>query len=474
MFIVFASRFVLAVFYRRVEKLSHAIDSLYATGAGEEYLSRLVHASEKSEAHAAQLKQALVEDLTKLMTNLVERQIEAQSQSSRALGAHIGETITGTLAGPLTQMTKAMETTSRGNSEAVSGMLETMLTGFMARIEDTFGGQMRGIHEQMNRSMDAMAKVQDALQKLLDNVNQSSELATRRLSDTLDGAMKQVAANQELLTRQMQEFVGDFRRLVEDEQAKSRRTMDEAVTGVLAQLSKALEQIESTRRVAAGEEERRNDKLASRTQDLVGGLSVRVDKLLQSVAEQVAATQRSVDAFAGVATRAIDGMNAGAQKMEAAAQRFETAGDAVSGVFDRSAEVAGQMTATAEALQSAAGAVRKGFEQYDTTRQTVASHVAALTDLIEGARREAGLSKQMIADLERIVAQLRTAESESVKYLEGVNGALVRAFEDFGNALTQQIKSTIAETDRHLGGGVQQLNGVVQELGVALSRMKRA
>ena len=50
MLVVFLSRLTLAVFYRQVENLNHAIDALYATGAGEEYLSRLVHSSEKSEA----------------------------------------------------------------------------------------------------------------------------------------------------------------------------------------------------------------------------------------------------------------------------------------------------------------------------------------------------------------------------------------------------------------------------------------
>ena len=113
MVVMFSSRFCLAIFYRLAEKLGHAIDSLYETGAGEEYLSRLVHSSEKNEAHSAQLKQALVEDLTQLMTNLVDRQIQAQAESSRALGLQIGEAITGTLAGPLQQMTDAMESSAR-------------------------------------------------------------------------------------------------------------------------------------------------------------------------------------------------------------------------------------------------------------------------------------------------------------------------------------------------------------------------
>jgi len=474
MFVIFASKLVLALFYRRVEKLCHAIDSLYATGAGEEYLSRLVHASEKSEAHAAQLKQALVEDLTTLMTNLVERQIQAQVDSSRALGTTIGDAITNTLAAPLTKMTEAMETSSKGNTQAVSGMLETMLAGFMAKLEDTFGGQIRGIHEQMDRSTGAMTTVQAALQKLVEDINRSNEQTANRLSGTLEDAMKQSAANQQLLTDQMRQFVEDFRKLVADEQDKSKRTMDEAVSAVLAQLATALGQLEATRSAAASQEQSRNDKLTSRTQELVGGLSGQVEELLKSVAEQVSITQRNIDAIGNITTRAIDGMNSGALNMGTAAQRFETAGGAVTGVFDRSAKVAEQLTTTANTLQAAAAAVRQGFEQYDTTRKTVDTGVGALTILIENAKKEAGLSKQMLADLEGIVGQLKLAETQSLQYLEGINKTLSNAFQQFGTQLTEQVRKAVGETDRQLGGGVQQLTGVVQELGAALSRLKRA
>lgn len=576
MVVTFASRFCLALFYRLVEKLCHAIDSLYETGAGEEYLSRLVHASEKSEAHSAQLKQALVEDLTKMMTNLVERQIQAQAESSRALGSQIGEAITGTLAGPLKQMTDAMETSSKGNTQAVTGMLETMLAGFMGKLEDTFGGQMRGIHDQMDRSVGMMTTVQEALQKLVQDINSSNEQAASRMSGTLEDAMKQSAANQQLLTDQMRQFVDDFRKLVTDEQSKSKKTMDDAVANVLQtveaavksleaarmsaqdvdsarteklaarsqevleamsqfgaratarltgtideamkqsatnqtqlteqmrgfiaeaqqrsgeelaksrqamdesvskvlqQLSAAVEQMETTRKTAASQEQSRSDKLANKTQELVGGLTGQVEELLKAVQAQVAKTQENIDAIGGVTTRAIDGMNSGALTMGAAAQRFETAGGAVTGVFDRSAKVAEQLTTTAGTLQTAAAAVKQGFEQYETTRRTVDAGVSALTVLIENAKKEAGLSRQMLSDLEGIVVQLKAAETQSLQYLEGVNKTLTTAFQNFGTQLTEQVRKAVGETDRQLGGGVQQLTGVVQELGSALSRLKRA
>jgi hypothetical protein len=464
----------LAIFYRQVESLNHAIDSLYATGAGEEYLSRLVHSSEKSEAHAAQLKQALVEDLTKLMTNLTERQIAAQVESHSSLGRHISEAINSSLAEPIKRITEAMETTSNGNAQAVSGMLEGLLTGFMAKLEDTFGSQMRGINDQMARSMGALTTVQQALQDLVTDINRSNEQATNRLSGTLEEAMKQAAANQQVMTDQMREFIQDFRRLVSEEQDKSKRTMDEAIASVLRQLTAAIEHMESTRRAAASQEETRNTALAGKTQEIVGGLSTQVETLLELLSEQVALTQRNITAIGATATKAIDGMNNGALTMEVAARRFETAGNSIAGVFDKSAGVADQLSSSATSLQSAALAVRQGFEQYDNTRKTVETHVTALTSLIETARKEAGLSKAMLTDLERVVEQLRLAENQSQQYLEGVNTTLLTAFESFGTQLTGQIKKTIGETDRHLSGGVQQLNGVVQEIGVALSRLKRA
>jgi len=463
MFITFTSRFVLAIFYRLVEKLNHAIDALYSTGAGEEYLSRLVLASEKSEAHAAHLKQALVEDLTTLLTNLTERQISAQSKSTQELGNHIGDAIKDTLAGPLRDMTSVMQTTTQNNSQAVNGLLESMLAGFMEKLESTFGQQMRGIGDQLRQSQEVMTAAQAALQKLAQDMTTANADATTRLSSTLEEALNKAAEKQTLMTNQLREFILEFRKNSTEEHDKSKRVMDEAVGGVLTQLKAAIEQMEVVRKSAASQEQSRSDKLNNRTTELVGGLSGQVESLVKSVSE-----------IGQVSLKAIEGMNDGAQTMEAAALRFRDAGDSVTTVFTESAKVGEQLVSTANVLQTAAIAVRQGFEQYDTTRRTVDANVAVLTTLIENARREAGLSKSMLDDLQRIVSQLQAAEKQSEKYLEGVNEALTNAFKEFGDALTTQLHRTIGDTDKHLGNGVQQLTGVVQEIGTALARMKRA
>ncbi|QYD69029.1 anti-phage defense ZorAB system protein ZorA [Paraburkholderia edwinii] len=554
MAVTFLSRLTLAYLYGLVEKLNHAIDSLYNTGAGEEYLARLVHASEKSEAHAAQLKDAMVEDLSRMMTNLVERQIEAQAKASTMLGEHIGETINRTLAAPLQRMTDAMEQTSRGNGEAVSSMLESMLAGFMAKLEDTFGGQMRGASEQIERSLGAMQAVQNSMQQLLGDISRTNEHASTQVTRRLEEALTNASANQELMTAQMRDFVNEFRQLVADEHSKSRRVMDdtvgqvmervnetlqsladsrsrsalqeqqrneslgrrteEIITGlsghqemmaaqmrqfavdlgvdaakqqeansqtmsdvvgrVLEEISASVAQLQATRDAAATQEQARNEALALHTEEVVANLSAQLKVMIEAVTGLSARTQANIDALQTVSIRAIDGMNNGAATMSSAANRFETAGASVANVFEKSAAVASDLQRATSVLQSASATVTQAFQQYDRTRETVQEYVGILKGLVESAGKEAGLTQSMLTDLERIVQTLREAERQATEYLNGVNETLTESFEQFGNAMTNQLRQTIGETDRHLGHGVQQLTGVVQELGIALQRMKRA
>lgn len=552
--VTFVSRLTLAYLYGLVEKLNHAIDALYNTGAGEEYLARLVHASEKSEAHAAQLKDAMVEDLSRMMTNLVERQIEAQAKASVMLGEHIGQSINSTLAAPLQRMTDAMEQTTRGNGEAVSGMLESMLTGFMAKLEDTFGGQMRGANEQIERSLGAMQAVQDSMQQLLGDISRTNEHASTQVTGKLEEALAHASANQELMTTQMRDFVNEFRQLAADEHSKSRQVMDDTVGQVMARVNETLQsladsrsqsaqqeqqrneslgrrteeiisglsghqemmtaqirqfaielgtgaakqqdassqamsdvvgrvlqevsasvaQLQATRDAAATEDQARNEVLTRRTEEVVGSLSAQLKGMSEAVTNQIARTQANIDALQTVSIRAIDGMNNGAATMNTAANRFETAGASVTTVFEKSVAVAADLQRATSALQSASTTVTQAFQQYDRTRETVQEYVGILKGLVESAGKEAGLTQSMLTDLERIVQTLREAERQAAEYLNGVNQTLAESFEQFGNAMTNQLRQTIGETDRHLGHGVQQLTGVVQELGIALQRMKRA
>ena len=473
MLVVFISRLLVARLNSKVEHLCDLIDSLYKSGAGEEYLQRLVESAEKSEVHTAQLKDALVEDLTRLMTNLTERQIQAQINAGQHIGESVGRSIAESIAEPMQRVREVMENNAAGNTAQVNTMLETMLTGFMAKLEDTFGGQINGINEQMQRSMAAMGSVQSSLQALVQDIQKANENASTQMSDKLASAMQTASENQQLLTQQMTQFVTDFRALVAEEQRKSKDVMNETIAGLLGEVGKSIANMEASRKTASEEDATRTKVLTDQTGQMVSGLSANVEELLRAVSDQVLKTQESITSIRDVSMRAVDGMNQGALTMGTAAQRFETAGNSVTRVLDDSAAFIEQVKASSNALQAASLAVSNGFEKYDATRKTVDSQVLALTGLIESAKREAGVSQQLIEGVESSVKALRAAEEESRRNLSAVNDQLVSAFETFGNSLVGQVQRVVGETDKNISVLSSQLIGVVQEMTQFLQRTRK-
>jgi hypothetical protein len=473
MLVVFFSRFLVARLNANVERLCDLIDSLYKSGAGEEYLQRLVESAEKSEVHTAQLKDALVEDLTRLMTNLTERQIQAQINAGQHIGETVGRSIAESIAEPMQRVREVMENNAAGNTTQVNNMLENVLTGFMAKLEDTFGGQMNGINEQMQRSMAAMSSVQASLQTLVQDIQKANENAATQMSDKLADAMQTASENQRQLTQQMTQFVSEFRSLVTEEQRKSKDAMNETIASLLSEVGKSISNMEASRKSAIDEDVNRTKSLTDQTGQMVSGLSANVEELLRAVSDQVMKTQESINTIRDVSMRAVDGMNQGALTMGSAAQRFETAGSSVTRALDDTTAFIEQVKTTANALQAASLAVNNGFEKYDATRKTVDSQVLALTGLIESAKREAGVSHQLIEGVEASVKALRAAEEESRRNLSAVNDQLVSAFETFGNSLVGQVQRVVGETDKNISVLSNQLTGVVQELAQFMQRSRK-
>jgi hypothetical protein len=152
MLITFIEKSILTRRYKQVEALAQAIDTLYEAGAGEEYLARLVKAAEENTVHTAQLKQSLVDDLRRILTDLTERQIAAQQAHGQQLAEGIKEAIKDGLTLPLDKIADTVKDASSQQGTAVQHMLENLLTAFMEKMEQTFGGQMRGLNEMMVQS----------------------------------------------------------------------------------------------------------------------------------------------------------------------------------------------------------------------------------------------------------------------------------------------------------------------------------
>ena len=108
MIITFIEKFLVASLHRAVEQLCQQIDVLYAAGVGEEYLSRLVQASEESASQARILKDALVGDLRAILEGLTNQQIQAAAVQQDTLKRELVSAIDQGMRQPLEELTQGL------------------------------------------------------------------------------------------------------------------------------------------------------------------------------------------------------------------------------------------------------------------------------------------------------------------------------------------------------------------------------
>jgi methyl-accepting chemotaxis protein len=174
--------------------------------------------------------------------------------------------------------------------------------------------------------------------------------------------------------------------------------MDETMQKILFELEKSISVISAERENQAVADKARAERLVAETEGLYSGLTDNVVQLIGDVKDAAFKTEENIRAIQNAATGAISGMNDGALVMREAAEKFTKAGDSVSDVFDKSRAVTGQLEQTATTLQLASASVRTAFEKYDSTRESVQNYVLQLQSLVENAKKEAGLSSQMLSE----------------------------------------------------------------------------
>jgi hypothetical protein len=460
--------------YRLLETVNNRIDDLFSKGVGEEYLYRLVSASEKSSANTASLKDALIEDLKKLMHEVADKQINAQLQSAQNISSQISGAIKDSLDEPMKDLMGVVAKASGEQGGAVTGMLENLLSAFMAKIDETFGSQIQNINSAIQKSSDSMIMVQEAMNRLITDISGAGQKATSEMSAKMEESMSKAALAQEQMNQQLRSFVEELRKLILEQQNQTKQAMDETMQKILSELEKSISLISAERENQVVADKARSENLVAETKGLYSGLTDNVVELMSDVKAAAFKTEENIRAIQNAATGAISGMNDGALVMREAADRFTKAGDSVGNVFDKSRVVTDQLEQTASTLQLASSSVRTAFEKYDQSRESVQSYVLQLQNLVENAKKEAGLSSQMLSDLERILGSLQTAEKQSIDYLNQVNSVLTGSFKQFGQEMVAQVEALKVSSDTLLTGSLSALEGAVQSMLMSVAKLKKS
>lgn len=428
--------------YRQVERLCQLIDSFFDAGAGEEYLARLVEASETSATQATQLKDALVTDLKQILTELTERQI-------REMSSGIGIAIADNLRGPLEDIA------GRGQKrdDAVDRMLADVLSNFSTRMEKMFGGQLSGMSELLTQTTQAMQATATRFDQLASNLDTAGQNGAEAMANRLEQAITSMEARQGVLNKQMGEFVEQIRTTVSQSQTESAQKLQETLGKLGEQVAGVIGQIQ----------EQSREHTTTQT-NAVTNLSSQVEVLIAQLVKTSSDLQSSVSALSSATTSSIDRMNSGAEMLAIAADDFAKAGQGVAGTMNASADATGKIQTSAQSLSTATASIQQMFADYRRTSDALAAMLADLKATVETAKKEAGMTTQLVGQLKAAADQLGRAQQQADSYLQGINKVLTETHQTFSAQLTKTLGTANTDFQKEMGVAVGMLSGSIKDL----------
>lgn len=515
MVVTFIEKLLITGLYRKVEDITFELDGMFESGAGEEYLARLVKASEDAADQSKILKDALVTDLERILSTLTEQQIQAQTHGSQELAKQFVESLTVGLQGPLERIAESFQNTSQGNSEAVTKLLTDVLAGFGQRLEELFGGQITGINQLQQQTIQALQAAVVKLDQMASSVEAAGTKTSEAMGQRLADAITSMESRQNLMNERMAEFVEQLRNLVRDSQTetnhKLQTTLAEIGEAVRQQISVLKEQGDQ----ASASHSEREGQIAVQTQEMLRQLSSQVDSLVGSLrtqSEQAATAQvereqrmaaqadetvaklaalteslmaevraiasevrATVDAMRNVTSDAVTRMNSGAETLYLAADEFTKAGQGVAGVLQQATGITNKLAEAAGSVSASSTMLQGVVADYATTRETLAAMLADLRSTVENAKREANLTSDILVRIESASQKLGQAQKDAEGYLAGISEVIAGAHSEFAAGLKNVLGDGYREFYDRLSNATGLLRQAIEELASSVEpTMKRA
>lgn len=506
--------------YKHLEKLTEAIDGLFDSGVGEEYLAELVKSSNESSIQTRQLKDSLVTDLREMLQNLVDTQVReslkladtlsaSYRDSGQVLAEQIGGAIESSLKAPLEQIAGAVQSASGDQSNQVQSLLQDVLVAFMNKLESTFGQQFNGLHEMMGQSVAAMQSMQQGFNSLVDDMRSASESSTQnsakmiaqlladmqagqnsmqasmnemlanlqasiarigsegegageRMAQQLEKLFAESEARQQAMAENLQAFIETMKQNIGQGQQETMAKIAGSVDVLGEQLGAMFKQMEQGRAQMDQATKVAQVELHRGTREMVGDLEKQVNDLLDAVAEQSGSMQDTVKLLSAQTEQHLQSMQAGAEKMRVAAERFETAGLSVTKAGEATANVLGAMQGTGTELVGASRELSSIVADYRNNRDALAQTLSVIQGVVASAQSEASGRTQYLLDMKQQSERLQALNREVHDYLEQISGVLGKGFGEFTEGVDRSLRQTLGSLDAELHKAMTSLAGGVE------------
>lgn len=461
MVVTFIEKLVITWLNAKVEKLVQLLDGLFESGAGEDYLARLVRASETSSAQTAGL---LKGELKQILTELTQQQIAATQAGTIALGDRIATSIEDSMKAPLTDMANALKNVRNDQESAVQSMLTSVLENFSRQMKEMFGGQITGINNLQQQTIEALQAAVVTLERMAADVGSAGQRNTTAMADQLAESIASAESRQRIMNDQLGEFVEQMRLIVVQSQTEGQEKLQNTLSELSERMATVIDGL-STQVQSATESTMRNQlSLTSQSQAVVGQFSEQVTTVVEGVNRAVSEMKSAVNAMRTTTGEAMTKLNNGADTLYLAAKDFAKAGQGVATTLDKSAALTAQLTQAAGSVAAASTGLSGMLGDYKAARDSMIQMVGSLQILVEQVRRDASMSGEVLGKIEAATEKLIAAQKEADSYLGKVSEVIAGAHESFSEGMTKAVGEANRDFHQALSDSVKLLREGVQEL----------
>lgn len=446
MVVTFIEKIALVRLYRKVQQLTQSIDERFKAGVGEEYLARLVGASEESASQSKILKDALVGDLKTILTEISERQIASFSTTQLQLGQKISESVAGQLAAPLERLAAITEGVRGDQSSAVQQLMADLLSRFTDRIENIFGGQVAGMQQMQQQAVAALTAAVQQLQQMSATVEGAGQRASNALIEKLEQSLGKLDHRQLVMNEEMRKFVHEIRDVVGQSQSETQQQVRTLLSDLLRQTDALV------------------NGLSEKSQTAITSMGGQVDGIATKMAEAVALVSTAIARIEGVTTDAIARMNSGAETLALAVDDFARAGSGVSAVMQKTQEVGSQLSQASLSLTAASSSVELVARESKAVRDSLSQMLSAVSAAVEAAKKEASLTADVLQRIDAAANRLAVAQKSADEYLSRVTDVLAVSHEGFAASMKRTLEKGNGEFFEAMSRATKMLREAIFEL----------
>lgn len=495
MLITFLEKLLLAVCYRRLEDLCNELNTLFAAGVGEEYLSQLVKHAEETSTQTRLLKQELVNELSVILQTLTEQQVkqwevlgqklterlDARFDAAEKQNLRIAEllgklesvlldernehdrrsnTFVGVLGTGLEKIGERVAGITENQGERVTEQLEKIVNNFLGAMQTTFGAKMEALARAVGDSVDSMGKMQSGFSILIEELRAGGQEERKAIAEAMAALLNNIKTNQQKSS---------------DELDAALKNIGQGITDLLIKFDidrqKTREEEFEGRKITQGIAIENSNRMTEQVTILVEQLGKTLVAIESNTSQLRQTSLDVIDKF----RLAVKELNDGASLMSMAAEDFTTAGQQVAESVNATTALQSQMADSSEHLRDSMHVIQDVIAQYQGSQVQVATMVGEFRKLLEQAQLEASLNKKVVEDMQRMVSSFGILKDDMDDFVEGITQLLSDEYSKFVgsvNNANQTFHQQFGTAVQQLGDAIHTQSTTTQQLMDMVSKIK--